>query len=1068
MRTEGSEHSLLELRLLGTCEVWVQGRPLPPLRYRKDLWLLALLTLRHNRAVARDELAALFWPDAEESQALYYLRRSLSNLRRALGAEAHRLLTPSPRTLRLDLSDADCDLLAFDAALARAAVSAAPEELLQQAIALYRGPLLPDCLEEWALIERNVREQSYLAALERLARIVQEKGEPAGAVRWLRLLLAADPYRESAAGALMQALADCGDRAAVKQVYRDLRLLLHRDLNADLAPETDALYRNLLARETRPLALRPASPPPAGPPRRLPVPLSDLIGREQEIEEVVGWLGRSRLVTLVGTGGVGKTRLSIAAAERGIGQFTEGVWFVDLAPLNDAALLTQTVLRRLEIREEPLRTPEESLEQALASRTLLLIMDNCEHLLRACASLIHRLLFACPHLWILATSREALGLTGEHLYPVPSLSLPRIGQANREKDASALLEYEAVRLFVERAGQSAPAFRLTRSNAELVVQICQRLDGIPLAIELAAARARSLSLQEIDGRLDERFRLLTGGSRAALPRQQTLRSLIDWSYDLLNAREKALLCRLSVFAGGWGLGAAEQVCGGTENRKGGNEATESSNTEYRDLLSPDDILDLLTSLCDKSLVAVDPTGSHVRYRLLETMRQYAQDRLLEEPGGEKWRSRHLVHFLALAEEAGTQLTGSDQQRWLERLETEHDNLRAALEWSFQHGVAQGLLTANQLLTPQLAALRLANALYLFWNIRGHLSEGREQLSRALAVPGEDLTARAKALICAGSLAQQQGDYAEAKSLLVESLALCRLLGEPQAISGSLGTLGSLAYLQGDYAEARRLFEEGLALNRELDNPRAIATSLGNLGGVAYLQGDYMAARALYEESLGLFRDLGNRRGIAISMERLGLLAQQQGDNRAAQALHGESLAIRRELGDRQGIAHSLDDLGELARCQGDYVEARALFEESLTISREIGNRKAIASVVYGLGIVAGAQGDYAAARTFQGESLTLTWELGDRLGIARSLERFATMADTMGTPRNSPSLWGAAELLREEIGAPLTPNERTENDAQIAAARAALDDDVAFDAAWKEGRSMTMEKAIAYALMRSE
>ncbi|MCW3094496.1 MAG: hypothetical protein JWL77_114 [Chthonomonadaceae bacterium] len=1063
MKTEGSADSLLELRLLGTCEVWVQGQPLPPLRYRKDLWLLALLTLRHGRAVARDELAVLFWPDAEESQALYYLRRSLSNLRRALGSEARRLLTPSPHTLRLDLSDADCDLLSFDAALARASVSATPEEPLQQAISLYRGPLLPECREEWALTERNVREQAYLSALERLARITQDKGEPSAAVRWLRLLLASDPYRESACCALMQALADCGDQAAVTQIYRDLRLLLRRDLNADPAPETDALYRNLLARETRPVVLRPASPP-VGPPRRLPVPLSDLIGREKEIKEVVGWLGKCRLVTLLGTGGVGKTRLSIAVAERGIAQFPEGVWFVDLAPLNDAGLLTQTVLRRLDIREEPRCMPEESLEQALFPRTLLLVMDNCEHLLEGCASLIHRLLAACPNLRVLATSREALGLTGEHLYRVPSLSLPPTGQANMEKDASLLLGYEAVRLFVERARQSGSAFRLTRGNAERVVQICQRLDGIPLAIELAAARVRSLSLEEINARLDQRFRLLTGGSRAALPRQQTLRSLIDWSYDLLKEREKALLCRLSVFVGGWSLEAAEEVCAGEGRRKGEEEPTESPNTEDRNSLSPDDILDLLTSLCDKSLVAVDPTGSRVRYRLLETMRQYAQERLLEGEDGEMWRERHLAHFLALAEEAETQLTGPDQQTWLERLETEHDNLRAALEWSFQQRAAQGSRTEHQPPIPKVAALRLAAAIYLFWNIRGHLSEGREQLSRALAVPGEDPTARAKALNCAGALAQHQGDYAEAKSLLVESLALCRLLGEPQGISGSLGTLGSLAYFEGDYAEARRLFEEGLALNRQMDNPRAIAMSLGNLGGVAYLQGDYVVARTLYLESLGLFRELGNRRGIAISMERLGLLAQQQGDYPAAQALHGESLAIRRELGDRQGIAHSLDDLGELARCQGDYVEARALFEESLAISREIGNRKSIASVAYGLGTVASAQGDNAAARTLQGESLILTWELGDRLGIARSLERFAAMADTSGAQIHGPSLWGAAELMREEIGAPPTPNERAENDEQIAAARATLDDDAAFDAAWAAGRALTMDQAIAYAL----
>lgn len=559
---EDAGNSLLTLRLLRGCDVLVHGKPLPPLRYRRDLWLLMLLVLRHEREVAREELAALLWPDAEERLALYYLRRSLSNLRHALGSEAHRLLTPSPRTLRLDLSDADCDLLAFDAAIAEGKKGRQihHSSFLEKAVALYRGSLLPDCLEEWVLTERMAREQAYFAALERLAQIAQENKEPVAAVHWLRLLLAADPYRESACHALMQALADCGDMAAVTQVYRDLRLLLRRDLNAEPAAETQALYRHLQTRETRPATFSLVSDAPVELSRRLPVPLTDLIGREEEREEVCGWLNKNRLVTLVGAGGVGKTRLALAVAEQMSGQFADGVWFVDLAPVNDPALLTQTVLRTLSLREASHSTAEEMLEQALAARTLLLVLDNCEHLLQACAEFTHRLLSARTGLRILATSREALGLTGEQVYRVPSLALPPLEQIEREKAASSLLEYDAVRLFVERARQVNPSFRLHRDNAALIVETCHRLDGIPLAMEMAAARVKSLSMAQIAARLDDRFHLLTGGSRASLPRQRTLQAAVDWSFDLLTDQERALFRRVSVFAGNWSLEAAEAVC----------------------------------------------------------------------------------------------------------------------------------------------------------------------------------------------------------------------------------------------------------------------------------------------------------------------------------------------------------------------------------------------------------------------------------------------------------------------------------------------------------------------------
>lgn len=1041
---------LLELRLLGACEVLIHGSPLPPLRYRKDLWLLALLALRYERTVDRNELAALFWPDAEASQALYYLRRSLSNLRHALGAQAHRLFAPSPRTLRLDLSGADCDLRAFDAALARAAASATPEELLQQAVALYRGPLLPGCLEEWVLPERQVREQAYLSALETLAVGAIAEGQPIAAVRWLRMLLVTDPYRESACCALMQSLADCGDQAAMTQVYHDLRLLLHRDLNAEPAPETDALYRSLHERQPRPIALPPASPPPAGQPRRLPVPLSDLIGREQEMEEVGGWLGKCRLVTLVGTGGVGKTRLSIAVAERVIGQFTDGVWFVDFAPLSDPALLTQTILRRLDIREDPLCTPEETLEQALSSRTLLLVLDNCEHLLESCASLSHRLLSACPGLRILATSREALDLTGEHLYPVPALSLPLPGQANVEKTATSLLEYAAVQLFVERARQSSPSFRLNRGNMELVAQICHRLDGIPLAIEMAAARLKALSASQIADRLEDRFHLLTGGNRAALPRHRTLKATIDWSYNLLTEAERTLFRGLSVFAGGWTLEAAEQVCAVAIHSD-----TQQSNSQSSDAPSSQhpDVLDLLSSLVDKSLVIYarnDETAP--RYRLLETMRQYGRGKLQESGEMEQTRKRHRDYCLRLAKEAASQLFGTAQQPWLERLETEHDNMRAALVFCMEEPAGIG------------TGLQLAVALARFWTIRGHWTEGRANLERVLErtdARREAPSISAQALLKAGNLAWYQGDYGAARAWFEESLPLFRELDDRKGIANTLSGLSLVANKMGDDVVARPLLEESLRLFREVADIRNVANSLCNLGVLDCTCGDSAAAQPRFDEALRLFTELRNNRGISFALQGQGDVALLRGDYMTARALYEESFELRRDLGDTWGMAATLYSQGDVAFQQGDYAAARAFYEESLDLRRRLGDRAGIAVAYDGLGRVAFRLGDEATAQMHLELSLSLCAELGDKGGVACAFEGLAEVLAGQARAVFAAHFWGVAATLRESIGTPMPLRRRQEYERSVAAVRSGLGEE-AFATAWAQGSAMTIEQAVTF------
>ena len=995
---------VLKLQFFGTWKACLGQEPLPPLRSRKGEWLLALLAMR-NAAVSRAWLAGTLWPESEESRALLYLRRELTYLRKALGHEAHRLLSVG-RSLQLNLEGVDCDLITFDAAIARG-----DEASLEVAASLYTGSLLEGCDEEWVMPERTSRAQAYLSALERLAESALVRGDTAVAVRRLRAVVALDPLHESIQRALMNTLADTGDSAAAIQVYRDLRLHLRRELNTETDPETTSLFQRIRARVHRSQQTTSPASQTSREPRllRIPLPLTPLIGRHQELWEVRRRLGGSRLLTLTGTGGVGKTRLAIEVAEELKDDFAGGVCFVELAALSDVALVPQVVMDAFGLKQAPRRTALETLVDRLKSSDLLLVLDNCEHLIQPCAELAGPLLKSCANLRLLTTSREPLGITGESVWRVPSLSVPVWDDSSRGKHENLVreaLEHDAITLFVERAQQVRADFLLTDANVDTVSRVCRQLDGIPLAIELAAARVVSLSVEDIDRKLDQRFRLLTGGSRTALPRQQTLRALIDWSYYLLNEPEKALLGRLSVFAGGWTLEEAEQVCAGGS-------------------VAQSEILDLLTSLTDKSLVVAEIFSPSVRYRFLETIRQYASDRLSDSDDPETWRERHLAYFLALAEQAEPKLLGSEQQMWLERLDAEHDNIREALAWSEE--------------TPQEgeAGLRLCGALWLFWLVRGYLGEGRRWCAAAL-----DRASRATP----------------------EDSRVVGPSGRDEAARGkTLTGAGVLANLQGEYGTARLLCEKALGIWRELGNREGIAASLNQLGNVAQVQGDYGAAQALYEEALGIRRELGDRVGIASLLNNLGNLALALGDYGAARALYEEALPIWRELENTWGVAVVLDNLGNVVREQGDYAAARLLCEEALVIRRELGNRRGIATSLNSLGNVAQVQGDEGAAYALQSEALGIRRELGDRAGIVSSLEGLASLAGER-QPIRSAHFWSAAARLREEIGYPLSPVERSRCDAQIAAIRASMGDDAAFDRAWAEGCDMTTEQAVELAL----
>ncbi len=765
-------------------------------------------------------------------------------------------------------------------------------------------------------------------------------------------------------------------------------------------------------------------------PNNLPAQTTPFIGREDAIRAVKKQMSNAevRLLTLTGVGGTGKTRLALQVAADLVDDFEHGVFFVPLAALSDPDLVLPTIAKAFDVREAPGRSLQEQLHNHLREKQTLFVLDNFEQVIEA-APRVSDLLTAAPLLKVLVTSREVLRLTGETEYPVQPLSLP---DPKRVPPLERLTQYEAVALFIDRAVAVKPRFAVTNENAPAVAEICHKLDGLPLAIELAAAHTRVLPPQRMLAELSHRLTFLVGGARDLPARQKTLRSTIDWSHDLLTGDEQNLFRRLAVFVGGATLEVIETVC-----------AIESDRN----------VLETVESLVGKSLLQQQETNGVPRFAMLETIREYAGDRLRSAGEEERMRERHRDAFLSLAEVAEPKLLGAEQAAWLQQLEGEHENLRASFNWSLAEAEPK-------------VGLRLCGALYQFWITRGHFFEGREWSTRALtkAGGGAFTPERARTLTVAGGLARLQGDYPTARLRFEESLAISRELADQRGVASSLTGLGLVAYAQGDYPAADALHEESLEIGRKLGDPRGIAKALRDLGSVAIKQGNYPAARARLEESLGLLRELGDRWGIAASLNNLGVVADDQGDYEASSARHEESLAIRRELGDRWGIAASLNNLGNLAFDQGDYQAARARHEETLAISRELGDQMGIANSLGNLGNDAYSQGDYAAAQALHSEGLAIRREIQDNLGIVVSLEGLVTVFVALGSSLRATRILGAAERLREKIGSPLPPTDRSEYDQIVAAARAKLSDDAAFDHAWQEGRALTLEQAIALAL----
>jgi predicted ATPase/DNA-binding CsgD family transcriptional regulator len=612
----------------------------------------------------------------------------------------------------------------------------------------------------------------------------------------------------------------------------------------------------------------------------LPARLSSFVGRERELTELAPLLSASRVLTLTGTGGSGKTRLALELARGVAPNYPDGVWLISLGPVLEDGLVVQTLASVLDVRERSGESLLASVSKHLRNRRALMILDGCEHLVDRCAQLTETLLQSCSQLTILATSQEALRVTGEATWAVPSLSIP---PADGPMAVAQLMASESVRLFVERAALVQHGFKLTEHTGVIVAQICRRLDGLPLAIELAAARIRLMPVEELESRLEDRFRLLTGGSRTAVARHQALRATVDWSYEQLGEAEQALFIRLAVFSGSFTLEAVEAICTGGPVRQ--------------------DVLESLTRLADRSLVQVTRASDGARYRLLETLKHYGQERLGETAGDGSIRERHARYYRALAEEVDAHLVGHDQVRQLARLEHDRDNLRAALTWSLSGDVD--------------LALRLATATGRFWYIRGYLTEGQEWLNAAIAKTGTETPTLARALSHAGWVAYWQGDYERSRSNAQASLAIARRLRDPAEIARAVNLLGGILHIADeDFTAARRCYEEAAAIRHEIGDVDGAASSVNNVALAAFDAGDFEAARTLLEQVAADPAAVRDRRTRATYLDSLARVAYEQGDYTAARAYHGECMAIALKLGDKVNTVDAIEGFARLAVADG--------------------------------------------------------------------------------------------------------------------------------------------------------
>jgi predicted ATPase/DNA-binding SARP family transcriptional activator len=1051
--------------VLGTLAVWTDdGRPVA-VAEAKVRALLADLLLHLGGPVSADRLIDDLWGDDLPVHPAGALQSKVSRLRQALENAAPGgstlVVFRSPGYL-LQVDGDAVDEGRFAALVGRAGATEDPRDraaLLADALALWRGSPLADFADAMFARAAIARlEEQRLAALEDQAEARLALGEHTLLAAELGELVARHPLRERLRAAHMLALYRAGRQAEAVKSYGELRTRLADDLGLDPGPTLAALYQAIL--EQAP-GLRGVPTPPtlaARPRTNIPALLTDTVGRNDAVAELRALLNDHRLVTLTGPGGVGKTRLALETATQSAGAFPDGVWLVELAGLTKAGASRPADLAMavLGIRDDSSMDPAELLAKALRASRMLLILDNCEHLIDQAAKLTARLLRAAPELRVLVTSREPLKLAGEVVWSVPPLELP---DPAADPEPAALARFGAVQLFVTRAGAAAPGFRLDGGNAQAVAALCRRLDGIPLALELAATRVRALGVHELLARLDDRFRLLATGHRDAPLRHQTLWAVIDWSWELLTEPERLVLRRLAVTVDGCSLRAAEAICA------------------EDDL----DVLGLVSRLVDRSLVAVADGPDGPRYRLLESVAAYSLQRLCQAGESGQLRLRHRRYYTSLAERAAPHLHGHDQRSWLRRLDAEAANLHNALDSAFRDNDD--------------AAVRLVNALAWYWFLRGRLTEARRALDEALALGHGSSTARATATAWksgfttlagerprhpapppVGSIddptiratlewfhafvASDFGDPSVGEAMLGQALASFRALGDQWGIAAALSTRAKLAMVRGDPAAAQGDARQSLAIFRALGDRWGQLQAIEWLGAAEAATGDHTRAGRLHRDGLRVAEELGLWPQASDALSWLGRNALHSGDLAQAREFLERAMRLAAEQSYLPGQVFAELGLGQTARREGKLDIAETHLRTVLQTSRRTGSEPDVAHMISlsELGFVAEQRGDPAAAASWHLESLAAAQKLGDPQAVAQALTGLAGAQALGGQPDRAAQLLGAADTAWRSAGASLPPGDGADVNRITAVTRQALGE-AAFAAEFQNGCRLRPEQA---------
>jgi predicted ATPase/DNA-binding SARP family transcriptional activator len=1025
----------LRISTLGGLQIQRDRELVTGLASRKAEALLVYLACT-GRPHARENLATLLWDDRPQTRALGNLSVLLSSLRKHLSP--YVIITRSSVEFNkdsdhwLDVNELASTILEMEEE--PGSFTAQTTEKLENALAFYQSDFLDGFyirgargFEEWVIYERERIRLGVLDALSSLIKYHESSGNFQKGIHYARRVLELEPLMEVGHQQLMRLLDHSGRSSEALIQYENCRQILSDELGVEPSEETQELYTQLLKGESLPGGPRPQ------PQHNLPLPLPDLIGRDEDLIQIERLIKNTayRLLTLIGVGGIGKTRLGLQTAASELDSFPDGVWLVQLAAIIDPEILPDHIAGTFGVTAQEARGRlgvTDILVDYLKDKNLLLVLDNCEHLIDACALFVEAVIKGCPQVKVLATSREAFGIPGEQIYQVPPLELP-------EDDVSLkdLPEYSAVRLFLERAASSFSLFGLTAANADVLTEICRQLDGIPLAIELAAARVKVISLNQIAERLKDRFYLLTGGPRTALPRHQTLQATMDWSYNLLSEPERCLWRRLPVFSGGWTLEAAEEVIS-------------------FDGVTKREILDLTTQLVDKSLVNVDKRESLTRYGMLETVRQYGLIKLSEKDENYKARQQHANYFLHLAEQADEGLRDHRQIEALKIFDNEHDNLRSALRWSIQNSEAD-------------LAFRLVGALGWYWFMRGHWVEARRSLNKALEMRKNTSPMHlAKAIYRAGGLELIRGNLVDTVELVEEAKEICKEAGDIEGLAWCFNLLGQgRTWALEDFKVAGPLLSESIDHFRSLDNDWGVAWCLRYLGQVYEFQGEYKRGKEVLEESILLFDKIGDIWNSAHSVYLLGVSAFRNGDDQIAKRAYEKCLEKCGIVEDKVMDAHALRGLAQLALRMNDLIKAEVLFRNALKEFQKIGDDNCAGVALRDLAEVMKRNGNFHKSANLLRQSLRIYQRLGNEEEQVWIIERFGALALSMGFGERAARLLAVGKGYFSEGDTPVFPTYRDEHSKNVAAVRELLGDQP-FEHFFSEGSEMSLQEAIDYAI----